>query len=93
MSHAPVLDRADGARIDAALAAVDAALATAWRQELLTRSDAASLLLDTRSAVAAAPHPAAVEAVDATLASLDGELVDHMRVVDTLLDLRLVLAG
>ena len=31
--------------------------------------------------------------VDAALASLEGELVDHARVADALLDLRLAIAG
>jgi hypothetical protein len=91
VSSVPVADRADGARIDAALATIDAALASAWVQERFTRSDAASLLLDVR-AVAAAAEDRITSSVDATLASLEGELVDPGRVVNALLDLRLAIA-
>jgi hypothetical protein len=88
-----VTDLVEGGCIDTALVAIDTALEATWHRELFTRSEAASLLLDVRAAAAEAGDAALLVTIDATIATFDGEFVDHRRIANALLDLRIAIAS
>jgi len=73
---------------------VDEELAAASAQRLLRRDDASAILRRVRACADKVGATDAVEIADRALASYEGDmLIDRERVVDPLLDVRLLLRG